>query len=174
LFVVPHIYVQSTNVFVISTVPNYPAYGMLQPGMKIVAWNNHTITNYSTVISASKSDAPGSIVTITTNTTTYKFTAVQDPNNSSRGLIGVNVGYERQVLNTAYGRFMYFLFTLFSLLFLLNFAVAVVNLLPIPSLDGWRIYKANIKSKKIINSLVIIILVALVINALPLLFYFIK
>ena len=54
---------------------------------------------------------------------------------------------------------------------LLNFLVAVVNLLPIPGLDGYRIYVVNIKNKKFVSLLIALIVAGIVINALPWLFY---
>jgi Zn-dependent protease len=54
-----------------------------------------------------------------------------------------------------------------GLSFLLNFLVAVVNLLPIPGFDGWQVYRTKVKNAKYLNLLAALILVALVINALP-------
>ena len=51
--------------------------------------------------------------------------------------------------------------------YLQNFFIAVVNLLPVPGLDGWRIYKTNIKNKKFINLLTILIIFAIIVNILP-------
>ncbi|MEM3572181.1 MAG: hypothetical protein QW530_00430, partial [Candidatus Micrarchaeaceae archaeon] len=59
-----------------------------------------------------------------------------------------------------------FLYMIFALSFLLNFLVGVVNLLPIPGFDGWRIYQLNI-GKRALNLLAIVIILALLANVLP-------
>ncbi len=165
IFVIPVI--MSTGVFVTAVQPNYPASGILSPGMRIISWNGHNITNVSAVAAAAAQDKPGSIVNITTNTGSYSFTAVADPSNKSKGLVGVELSQNQSINNTPYAKSMYFAYTLFALLFSLNFFIAVVNLLPVPGLDGWRIYKTNIKNKKFINLLTILIVFAIVVNVLP-------
>jgi len=50
--------------------------------------------------------------------------------------------------------------------FLLNLLVGIVNLLPIPGFDGWQIYRLE-ASKKVVNALAAIVLVALILNVVP-------
>ena len=66
---------------------------------------------------------------------------------------------------------MYFLYTVFALSFTANFLVAVVNLLPLPGFDGWRIYQINIRSKTVLKILTAVIVVALLINVFQWVFY---
>ncbi|MCL4381059.1 MAG: M50 family metallopeptidase [Candidatus Marsarchaeota archaeon] len=165
MFVIPGI--MATGVFITSVQQNYPASGVLSPGMHVLSWNGRSIANVSALAAAAAQDRPGSTVNVTTNTGSYSFTAVADPSNQSKGLIGVELSQTQSVENTAYAKSMYFAYTLFALLFALNFFIAVVNLLPVPGLDGWRIYKANIKNKKFINLLTIFIVFAIVVNILP-------
>jgi len=44
--------------------------------------------------------------------------------------------------------------------------VGIVNLLPIPGFDGWQIYRLE-ASKKVVNTLAAIVLVALILNVVP-------
>lgn len=165
---VPHLYVQQ---FVITaTTKGYPAYGVIAPGSVVSSWNGQKITNASTLAAATAQDKPGALVSIGTTSGTYTFAAVASPTNASRGLVGVELGshYAPGITQTLGGKVLFFLYTLFSLLVMLNFFVAVFNILPLPGLDGWRIYEINIKNKKLIKALVILIAVLIVINILPL------
>jgi Zn-dependent protease len=139
-------------------------------GMQILEWNNHTINNISELTAASATDKPNQTINILTNKGPFNIKAVADPTNSSKGLIGVSLGYS-PIIETPYAKLVYFLYTVFALSMLLNFLVAVVNLLPIPGFDGWRIYKTNIKSQKFVNFLGALIIIFLIINVLPWLFY---
>ncbi len=162
-----------TGVFVYGTTQGYPAAGVLQPGMRILYWNGYQIRNMSSFAVAAKNDTAGSMVTVTTNSSTYTFKAVAPTgmNTTAKGIIGVNV-YEGSVIaNTPYAQVMYFLYTVLALSFMLNFLVGAVNLLPLPGFDGWRIYKANISSKRLISLLSAIVVFGLLINVLPWLFY---
>jgi membrane-associated protease RseP (regulator of RpoE activity) len=51
--------------------------------------------------------------------------------------------------------------------FTLNFIVGMVNLLPLPFFDGYRILDVNIKNKHIVKGLMIITLLAFLMNFLP-------
>lgn len=170
-YVLPSVY--QYKVVVVSTLPNYPANGILKPGMQIIAWNNYTIEgNINNLTPAASSEKPNSTVTILTNTGLYKIKAVADPTNSSKGLIGVSLGYSYLPIKPSlYASFVYFLYTLFALSMLLNFFVGALNLLPLPGLDGWRIYFANIKNQKFIKFLGALIIILIIINILPVVFY---
>lgn len=164
IFILPGAY--PYKVVVTQTLPNYPANNVLRNGMQILKWNNISIKNISSLTAAAASDHPNGTVTVVTNNGTYAFKAVASPSNSSKGIIGVSLGYEA-VITTPYAKVIYFLFTVFSLSLLLNFLVAVVNLLPIPGFDGYRIYTTNIKRRLLVNTLGAFIILMIVINALP-------
>ncbi|MGI0100388.1 MAG: M50 family metallopeptidase [Candidatus Micrarchaeaceae archaeon] len=158
------------GVVITGTIPGYPASGVLSKGMQVLKWNNYTVSGISNLTAASASDRPNSTITVLTSTGTYMIRAVADPSNSSKGLIGVSLGSE-PILNTPYAKAVYFAYTVFALSMLLNFLVAVVNLLPIPGLDGWRIYMVNIKSERFTKTLGAFIIILLIINVLPWIFY---
>jgi len=169
-YVLPSIY--QYRIVITGILPNYPANGVLQDGMQILKWNNNTITNITTLDAAGSKDLPNSTVTVVTNKGTYSMKATASPTNSSRGLIGVSLGYGYVPIKPSpFSGFMYFLYTLFSLSMLLNFFVGVLNLLPLPGLDGWRIYFANIKSERLIKTLGALIIILIIINILPVIFY---
>ncbi len=169
IVIIPHAY--SYGVVVLSTTPGYPAHGVIPNGTVITAWNGHQVSNITSLESAAASDVPNGIVTVTNNLNhTYSVMAVASPANASKGLIGVSLGY-KPILDTPLAQLAYFLFTVVSLSMLLNFLVAVVNLLPIPGFDGWRIYKVNIKNERLVNTLGALIIILLVVNIIPWAFY---
>lgn len=165
IFVLPHI--SSTGIFINSVTNNFPANNTLKPGMQILSWDGYKVSNISNFSKIALNDRPGQKISVVTNTGSYNFTAKQDPGNLSRGIIGITALEKQYIYNTPYSKSAYFFYSLFSLLFILNFFIAIVNLLPIPGLDGWRIYHSNIKSKKFINLLQILIIFTIVINIVP-------
>ena len=145
-YVAPKVY--SYGVVVTGTTPGYPAYNVLRTGSQVLQWNGHSVSNISTLESAASADRPGRPVVIETNVSTYIFNALPDPANASRGIIGVTMGYTPLIKGPTASA-VYFLYTLVALSMLLNFLVAVFNLLPIPGLDGWSIYNASIRNKRL-------------------------
>lgn len=165
IYVVPSL--TSNNVLVASTAPNTPAYGILQPGMHILYWNGYRIENLSSFTVAAAQDKPGSIVSIITNSGSYSFNAISI-DNSTKGYVGVTVS--EPLKTDPVSSFEYLIYSILALSFILNFAVAVVNLFPVPGFDGWRVYKTNMKNGKTVKYLAIIVCIALLINILPLFF----
>ena len=167
-YVVPNLY--HTGVFVSGTSPGYPANGILKQGMQILSWNGYLIKNLSSFSVAAAHDYPGSIVRVTTDTGSYAFTAIRQLNstNSTRGLIGVEVYQKSTPINSSLStRSLLLIYSIVALSFMLNFLVAVVNLLPIPGFDGWRIFKTNVKHDAAIKALAYLLLIGLLLNALP-------
>lgn len=167
-YVAPKAY--SYGVFVTGTTPGYPANGVLKSGMQVLGWNGRMIMSVSDLVAAGALGRPNGTILVVTDSGTFLFNAVAQPGNSSKGIIGVELGY-RPVLKTLYAKSVYFIYTLFALSMLLNFLVAVVNLLPVPGFDGWRVYKANIKSSRFVNAMAALIVAGILINTLPWVFY---
>ncbi|MEM3459694.1 MAG: M50 family metallopeptidase [Candidatus Micrarchaeaceae archaeon] len=158
VYVLPGI--MTYHVIVEGTLPGYPANGIIAPGSTILEWNGYAIKNITSFTVAAKNDKPYSSISVLTDKGSYRFTT------NETGKIGV---YVEQVSTPKAGILSgsaNFLYMVFALSFLLNFLVAVVNLLPIPGFDGWRIYQLNI-SKRALNVLAIIIVLALLANVLP-------
>ncbi len=164
--VLPYVNNNIMRMFVASTMPGYPANGIIAPGSQIISWNGYKITDTASLTTASASDLPGKTVSISTNKGNYSLVA-QSENGTTRGIIGVELSQE-PVLNTPLKRAVYFLYGVFAITMMLNFLIGVINLLPLPMLDGWRIYKNNIRKRTwIIKALAAFVLVTLVIVALP-------
>ena len=172
-FLVPIAY--QYNVLVSGVVPNYPANSSLKAGMHVVKWDNVTVKNISTIEAIGAKTKPNSTVLVTVasssgSQTTYSFKTVPSPTNSSKGIIGVSLDYV-PVIQTPAAKTVYFLYSLFALSMLLNFLVAIVNLLPVPGLDGWRIYYSNIKNDRFIRFMGALVIILIIINVLPWIFY---
>jgi membrane-associated protease RseP (regulator of RpoE activity) len=147
-----------------STIPGYPAYNVIAPGSIVEEWNGYPIRNLSSFVAAAKNDTPFSTVSVVTNTGSYSFKT------NSTGKIGVYIEEKEVVSKGIVGSTANFFYVLFALSFLLNFLVAIVNLLPIPGFDGWQIYKLELNSK-VLNILGAIVVVSLLVNILPWFFY---
>ncbi|MGC8572241.1 MAG: site-2 protease family protein [Candidatus Micrarchaeia archaeon] len=158
-FIVPGLY--SKGVFVISTISNTPAANVLKPNTQILYWNNVKIVNMSSFAVAASNDIPGKIISVVTNNGSYSFKAISI-DNSTKGYIGVEVGNELK--NNLSTQFWYFIYSIVVLSFIFNISIGIVNLLPLPFFDGWRIYKTNIKNKNIINILAAFVSIIFIIN----------
>lgn len=164
-YVVQHIYQQS--VIITGTIPGYPAYNVIQPGSQVISWNGYRVSNLAGFEEFASNETPGSVINIVTSTGSYALTSMRS-NDSTHSLIGIEVGaVTRAVTPTLLYKSVYFFYTLFALLFMLNFLVAVVNLLPIPGLDGWRIYSTSVRSKRVVRALTGLVLFFLLVNVLP-------
>ncbi|MEM0143079.1 MAG: site-2 protease family protein [Candidatus Micrarchaeaceae archaeon] len=169
LFVVPGL-IQVQGVYISSTMNGYPAYNVLKPGMQILYWDGQPVNNLTNLESIASNDKPGSVVSVTTNTGLYNFIAVAS-NGSSRGYIGVTVSEKTAIAQTPYSTIMYFLYTLFALSFMLNFLVGVINLLPLPGFDGWRLYAINTKKKFLLDIMASAVIFALLVNLFQWVFF---
>ncbi len=164
--VLPYVNSNIMRMFVTGTISGYPANGIIAPGSEIISWNGHTVTNIASLTSASANDFPGKSVRIVTNKGSYSFVALK-ANGTSRGIVGVNLA-ESPVLQTPANKLIYFLYGIFAITMMLNFLIGVINLLPLPMLDGWRIYKNSIRKRTwIIKALAAFVILALIIVALP-------
>ena len=160
LYVLPN-YVTSF-VTVTAVLNGTPAYNVIAPGSIIYSWNGHTINNITSLEAAAVQDKAFSKVNVVTNKGSYSLIAASD------GKIGVDLAQESgPVPGNAGSQIIYFIYTFVALSAILNFLVGVVNLLPIPGFDGWRIFQASIKDKRIVKAIAIIAIIAMLINVLP-------
>ncbi len=151
----------ASHVVIAATVPGSPAYNAIAPGSVLVSWNGHPISNISSLESVASADKPGSIVNVVTSNGSYSLTA------NGTGKIGVFLS--EKSLPKVPGPLpdlASFLYALFAFSFLINFYLAIFNLLPLPMLDGWRIYK-NMMGKKKLNALAILSVVLFLLLLLP-------
>ncbi len=152
----------TTYVTVTAVVNGSPAYNVITPGSIVYSWNGHQISNITSLTAAAAQDAPSSIVNVVTNKGSYSLIA------ASNGKIGVDLAQESgPIPGNILSQFIYFIYTFVALSAILNFLVGVVNLLPIPGFDGWRIFQTSIKDKRIVNAIALLAILAIIINVLP-------
>jgi membrane-associated protease RseP (regulator of RpoE activity) len=131
------------GVGITSVVPKSPADGILTQGMVIQSINGVQITDINSYVSVLNTTKVGDNVTFKTNQGVYSIKAGVNPNNSTRGYIGIR-SQSHLVVNSYVAKtfgdqipwFFYSLNDLFYWIFLLNFAIGTFNLLPMKPLDG--------------------------------------
>ena len=160
-------YITHDEVVVVATIPGFPANGIVPVGAQITSWEGVHVSNLAQLEGIASKDKPGQTISITTSKGSFSFVAKPLNATSTLGLIGVDLEQESAVNPGAGPSALYFIYTFVSLSFLLNFLVGVVNLLPLPSLDGWRIYKTNFKNQKFVSAITAIVLIGLIINIFP-------
>jgi membrane-associated protease RseP (regulator of RpoE activity) len=150
--------ISTGGVLVTSVISNSPAYGVIAPNATILMWNGQQIRNEYDLANAESAYSPGGYVNITTSAGSYTIKP------GSGGKLGVYIApaetpFAYQVAN--------FIYAVAALSFGLNFFVAIFNLMPIPGFDGWRIYQSKVKDKRLLNALAVLIIAAILVNALP-------
>ena len=149
-----------TYLYISGVFKGSPSYNVIPLGSILKQWNGVNVTNISVLEAAAKADKPFTKVTVLTNVSEYNLTA------NSTGKIGVLINSETIPKSGLYYTIMLFLYQFIALSFMLNFLVAVLNLLPLPFFDGWRIYK-NILSNRKLKILSIFTVLLLLLLALP-------
>jgi membrane-associated protease RseP (regulator of RpoE activity) len=128
-------------------VPASPAQGILSTGMIIQSINGKSTNDANSYIKAINNTKIGDELTFITDKGTYKVKTGPNPNNNSKSYIGIGT-QENLVLNSGYPPayetitqwLLYPLKDLFYWIFLLNFAIGTINLLPARPLDGGLIF----------------------------------
>jgi len=134
---------QTEGVAITSVVPKSPADGILQNGMVIQSINGISTSNLNNFSSLSNQTKIGETLNFQTNQGTFSVKAGVNPNNATRGYIGIR-SEDHLVLNNNVAKtfghqipwFIYSLRDLFFWIFIINFAVGTFNLLPMKPLDG--------------------------------------
>ncbi|MGB9977760.1 site-2 protease family protein [Methanobacterium sp.] len=141
-FIAPSFHPQGVEVQ--NTMPDTPAYGILQNGMIITHINGYEVTNLTTFTDILNTKIkPGEEVNITTNQGTFKIKTTTNSNNTNHAYLGVIVQNHltvNQDVASKYGDiipwFLYSLYWLFYWIFFLNIGIGTFNLLPAKPLDG--------------------------------------
>jgi Zn-dependent protease len=60
-----------------------------------------------------------------------------------------------------------FVYVTLGLISVLNFFIAIINLVPMQAFDGYRILQDSVKDKRIVKVIAYTVLVALLMNILP-------
>lgn len=158
VYVMPHLY--QSYISVVSTEKYMPA-NVLTVGSTILSWDGYPVTNLSQLDAAAVHDTPYSNVTIVTTHGSYTMRA------NATGKIGLIPGIGERLVAGYLAEAASFLYAFVSLSFLLSFLIALVNYLPIPSLDGWRIFDTSVKNRRYTFAVAAVIIVALYVNVLP-------
>jgi len=127
---------------------NFPAESAKLKGQVIKAVDNteiKTIDDLSKVLGTRK---PGQIVNLKTDKDSYRITLAQNPEDASKAYLGAYLeqdtiaksSYNQGILKYAPPVVSWF-YTLFMVLFMLNFGVGMFNLLPLGPLDGGRMFQ---------------------------------
>jgi membrane-associated protease RseP (regulator of RpoE activity) len=150
----PYVYVQAT-------VPNSPAGGVIPINSTILQWNGYNISSFANFKLATVGDTPNANVSVLTSSGAYLLKA------NSTGKVGIMVQQGVTMGGGLAGAVALFLYTFFALSFLLNFLIAVVNYVPIPGFDGWRIFNTSFKDERITHWATVLVIVTIFVNILP-------
>ncbi len=133
----------NNGVEISSVVPNSPADGILPQGTIVQSINGVDVSNFNNYVTVLNLTKIGENVSFQTTTGNYTVKAGTNPNNSSKGYIGIR-SQEHIIVNSNVAKtvgtqipwFIYSIQQLFVWMFLLNFSVGIFNLLPMKPLDG--------------------------------------
>lgn len=129
------------GVLVLDTQKGYPAHGVLKSWDVIVAIDDHEIRNISDLNTVLSSTAPGTEINVTVlrdgGSAILRLRTASHPSNSSRSYLGVSISdYYPSTIPWLRGQaYLHWTSTLYWLT-ILSFSVAMINMLPIPLLDG--------------------------------------
>jgi len=125
-----------------------PAYASgLEPGVIINKIDDQPVKDYKEFLGVMQSSEPNKLLTFYSNEKEYSVTPIEHPEGNAWGYIGVSVQNERDIkeehknLKAPY----YWLKGLFRWLFILNFLIGMINLLPILITDGGRMLELALR-----------------------------
>ncbi len=127
-----------------SVVPGSPADGVLAPGMVIIEMNDTTIQTNQDLSAFMLNASPGDLVIFTVLEGTIPLVVGVNPTNASLPFIGIFIrtyvplAYPFSLLGPTLGTQFYESLTWF---FMITLSLAIINLLPVPPLDGDRLWK---------------------------------
>jgi membrane-associated protease RseP (regulator of RpoE activity) len=159
------------GVYVWETAENTPAYGVLQPGMRLFSINGVQMNEWEDFHNFMDNTHPGDNLTIVTNENTFTITITSSEENENQGYLGlvpisaisrsdfINplfilaaigwgiTGYPifHPYCNTAY--LPWPIISLLTWMFLLNFAIGLFNMLPAIPLDGGYILEGIVEKR---------------------------
>jgi len=159
------------GVYVWETAENTPAYGVLQPGMRLFSINGVQMNEWGDFHDFMDNTHPGDNLTIVTNENIFTITIASSEENENLGYLGlvpISAISRSDFINPlftlaaiSYGIVGYPLFhpycndsflpwpiiTLLTWMFLLNFAIGLFNMLPAIPLDGGYILSGIIEKR---------------------------
>ncbi len=140
---------QNSGIIITSVDAGMPA-GVLPNttiGSQLTLVDGINITNISEFVSIMGTKSVGDKVILTIDDNEYELSLVEDPQNKTRGIIGIKVEQMREMGSGA------FITSLVTWIILLNIGIALANLFPLRPLDGGLMLEevligANIKKRK--------------------------
>jgi len=159
------------GVYVWETAENTPAYGVLQPGMRLFSINGVQMNEWDDFHNFMDNTHPGDNLTIVTNENTFTITITSSEENENLGYLGlvlISAISRSDFINPlftlaaiSYGIIGYPLFhpycndsflpwpivSLLTWIFLLNFAIGLFNMLPAIPLDGGYILEGIVEKR---------------------------
>ena len=135
-------------------VSDSPASKVLKEGMVIESIDNHKINDSNSYIDAVSNLKPGQNITIGTDEGDYSLTLDKNPNNESKGYMGVQAAKHYELDNgvaSVYGDSLpwiwFAILELFQWIAMLNLGIGLFNLLPIKPLDGGHMFEILLSYK---------------------------
>lgn len=161
-------------------IPGYPGEkaGLPVP-FELISVNGQEIKNVTNFISITDKIKPNERVNLGTNKGEFEVITAENPDNSSRGYIGItdfNIKTKfKPGISDGFGNFILWVLKLMFWLFVVNLGVGLFNLLPLGPIDGGRmflvlssiIFKEEEKAKKFWSSVSYFLLIVIFINLLP-------
>jgi len=162
----------------------YPAdLAGMKPPFTIEEINGENTLNEENFTRAVEGIKPGQEISIKTEKGSYKIKTVENPDNASKGFIGI-AGFEQKIgvkksFEERYGTFLpkslMWINLLVIWLFIINVGIGLFNLLPLGPVDGGRmfyvaalsIFKDEKKAMKIWSIVSVACLLIIIINLLP-------
>jgi len=156
------------HVLISETLQDYPAYGILKPGMVIEQWNGVEIHDLNDFSQASNFTKENDTVSIVTDAGSFLLKA------GKNGKVGIATfsdgslsGWVKELSYQPGRWWILFLYNFIGLTFVLNFLVGSVNLLPIPPFDGYRIVSLVVKDERLIKAIAAAMILCFFLNLLP-------
>lgn len=145
---------ETDGIQITSLVMSSPASEVLKPGMVIESINGHPTHNQIEYYKAIQNIKIGDTVVIQTDQGTYSIKTIKNPDNSSRAYMGVrsmpNPVVKEDVADIFGNQLPWvwvYLKEIFGWIFMLNFAIGAINLLPAKPLDGGLMFEELLSSK---------------------------
>ncbi len=116
----------------------------MQPGMIINEVDGKEVLTYQEFASEVEGLKPGDQIEIGTDNGTFNLMAKASPENPLEGYIGILSIYNERRVNEGFeglGKVFFWLQGLFKWMFFINFAIGLMNLLPLLITDGGRMLK---------------------------------
>ena len=154
----------------------------LPKGVVLKSINGQSTLSAAEFMNATEEISPGDVLNLETDKGTYAITAAANPDNESRGFMGVSdFSIETKLKDSAKAKYgdvlpkvLSWLGLLVFWLFVINFGIGLFNLLPLGPIDGGRMLYAGLlgimskeKATKIWSSISYFCMLLIFVNLLP-------